>query len=300
MVHASSVTFTSGRSAVAGTLFRPEDADRPPVVVMAPLFAARRTWGLPAFAERFAAAGIAVLTFDYRGFGDSGGGPRRVVDAERQRDDYRAAIRYARDRQDLDADALGLWGMSYSGGHVVELAATEDPRAVVATVPFTDGFRIAAHTLWVGGRDYVRAVVGALARDARQMVFGRDPHTIPVAGDAGEFGVVAGPELRSAYESIIPEDERPEWTNRTAARVLAEIPFVRPITTAPDVDVPVFVVEATDDELVPTGSIDRLVDALDDVRRVRVPAGHFEVLGGDISAEVADKQARFLREQLAE
>lgn len=300
MAHSSAVTVTSGRSAIAGTLFRPEDVDRPPVVVMAPGFAARRTWGLPAFAERFAASGIAVLTFDYRGFGDSGGGPRRVVDAEKQREDYRAAIRYTRDRSDLDAESLALWGMSFSGGHVVHLATTENPQAVVAMVPFTDGLRVAARALQVGGGAYLSGIVAALARDARQMLFRRDPATIPVVSDGEEFAVLAGSGYRAAYESMIPEDERSQWPNRTAARVLAKIPFIRPITAASDIDAPVFVLQATDDEIVPSGSVDRLVDAVDDVRRVRVPAGHFEVLAGAVSSEIADEQARFLREHLRE
>ena len=44
-----------------------------PCVVMASGFSCVRDQGLDAFAERFAAAGLAVLAFDYRGFGESGG-----------------------------------------------------------------------------------------------------------------------------------------------------------------------------------------------------------------------------------
>lgn len=298
------VTFTSGRSEVVGHLHRPDGVDRPPVVVMAHGFAARQHWGLPTFAKRFAASGIAALTFDYRGFGESGGGPRRVVSAQKQRADYRSAIEFVRNREDLDENALALWGMSYSGGHVVSLAASEDVQAAVATVPFTDGLHVAAHAIQHGGIDYLTGMVGNLARDARQILLRRDPHTVRVVPAAesdeedGEFAVLSTPGSRAGYESIIPEEDREDWRNRTAARVLFEIPFNRPITAAADVDVPVFVLEAMDDQIVPRGAVDRLVEALDDVHRVRVPAGHFESLVGAVSSEVAARQADFLQANL--
>jgi alpha-beta hydrolase superfamily lysophospholipase len=46
---------------------------------MAHGFATERTFGLQPFVERFIGAGWAVLTFDYRGFGESEGEPRLLV-----------------------------------------------------------------------------------------------------------------------------------------------------------------------------------------------------------------------------
>ena len=59
---------------------------------MAHGLSAVRDMRLPAYAERFAAAGLAVLLFDYRGFGASGGEPRQVADIGAQLDDWRTAI----------------------------------------------------------------------------------------------------------------------------------------------------------------------------------------------------------------
>ena len=91
------VSFQSGGDECAGTLFQPEsNGSTVPVVVMAHGFTATRTDGLPPFAERFAKAGLAVLTFDYGGFGESGGAEREVLSIERELEDVAAGISFAR------------------------------------------------------------------------------------------------------------------------------------------------------------------------------------------------------------
>ena len=77
------VDFVSSGTRCAAWLYRPRGVARPPVVVMAHGFGAERTFGLPAFAGRFAAAGLAALLFDYRGFGQSDGEPRNLVSPRR-------------------------------------------------------------------------------------------------------------------------------------------------------------------------------------------------------------------------
>jgi hypothetical protein len=96
---------------------------------------------LPHIARLVNSAGVQVLAFDYRGFGESDGSRRQHLDPWMQIEDYKNAITYAESRDDVDADALGAFGISYSGGHVLILAAT-DPRikAIVSLVPVVDGY----------------------------------------------------------------------------------------------------------------------------------------------------------------
>lgn len=63
-----------------------------PCVVLAHGIGGIRSAALPDFAIRFAAVGIAALTFDYRHLGTSAGEPRGLIDIRRQRADDRAAI----------------------------------------------------------------------------------------------------------------------------------------------------------------------------------------------------------------
>ena len=111
-----------------------------PCVVMAHVFGGTRDSGLEPFAEAFADAGLDALLFDYRCFGDSTGEPRQYAWPPRHRDDYRAAVDFARGLDGVDPERVVLWGSSWSGGHVVHVAA-DDQRiaAVVAQTPDIDG-----------------------------------------------------------------------------------------------------------------------------------------------------------------
>ena len=110
--------FESGGLRCAASLFRPTDMPgvRDPCVVMAHGFTGTRDQ-LTCYAETFARAGLAALTFDYRHFGGSEGSPRQIVDIGKQMEDWRSAIAMARTLDGVDSTRIALWGSSLSGGH---------------------------------------------------------------------------------------------------------------------------------------------------------------------------------------
>ena len=298
MVDRTDSDFESQGTRCAGWLYEPDEAaGESPAIVMAHGFGGERVARLPAFAERFAEAGYAVLLFDYRGFGDSDGEPRHVIDGPAHVDDWLAALDHARALDAVDGDRVGLWGTSFSGGHVVETAARDgDVEAIVSQVPFTDGLRNAVHLVRQGGLGYVAETAKAVARDLGRMATFRDPHYVPIVADPDEFGVLNTPDAKPGYESLIPPEEEEDWDNECAARILATVGFYRPVTAASDVDCPVFVAEATEDSIIPSGSVDALVDELDDVERVRYDIGHFDAYtGADFERIVARERAFFDR-----
>jgi dienelactone hydrolase len=111
-------------------------------------------------AIKFAQAGYLVVAFDYRGWGNSDARlvavarpqtkdgtlvaevkeVREVVDPIDQTTDIMNAIHWAVGEKECDKERIGLWGSSFSGGHVVYVAA-RDPRvkAFVSQVPSLDG-----------------------------------------------------------------------------------------------------------------------------------------------------------------
>lgn len=287
--------FTSRGTRCAARLYRPEDVRDPPIAVMAHGFGAERDWRLPAFANRFAGRGIAVLLFDYRRFGDSDGRPRNLIAPKAHVRDWRAAIDHARTLEGVDGDRLALWGTSFSGGHAVVAAAREtEVDAVVAQVPFSDGIRTVLHLVREGGFTYLRSAVWAALRDLGRKVTFRSPHYVPIAGQPEEFAALNRPGALEGYESINDGD----WDNRCAARILLTVLAYRPIASAGAVDCPVLVVEAEEDNIVTGATVDRLVNRLDDVERVRYPVGHFDVYTGEPFEEVVAREAAFLERHL--
>jgi uncharacterized protein len=118
--------FKSGETFAAAWLFLPETAvpgARAPAVAMAHGLGAVKEMYLEPFARRFAEAGVAALVFDYRGFGASGGEPRQRISPRDQMEDYRNALTWLSHQSEIDANRLGVWGSSFSGGHVIQVAA---------------------------------------------------------------------------------------------------------------------------------------------------------------------------------
>lgn len=298
MTQRTSISFASEDGTCRGDLYAPPDVSDPPLVVMAHGFGGERTWRLPAYARRFAERGIATLVFDYRTFGDSDGRPRRLISPRRQLEDWANAVDHGRSRDDVDGSRLALWGTSLSGGHVVATAARRsDVDAVVAQVPATDGLATAATLVREGGLQYARGALSAATVDLARALRGREPRTVPAVGTPDEFAVLNTPGALAGYDALVPDDA--SVRAETPARVLASVPRFRPIADAGSVSTPVFVVEATQDRIVPPWTVARLVRKLDDVERLRLPIGHFDVYTGETFERVVDRQAAFLETHLA-
>jgi hypothetical protein len=155
-------TITSEGTRMAAEVYAPKSpaGAKLPTIVMA------HGWGgvvanLRPDAVVFARAGYLVVTFDYRGWGASDSrvvltqpqGPRsadlrftaevlevrEVVDPIDQTTDLANAVSWVYGEPQCDQQRIGLWGSSYSGGHVVYVAA-RDPRvrATVSQVPALD------------------------------------------------------------------------------------------------------------------------------------------------------------------
>ena len=106
-------------------VFLPDGPGPHPVVVMAHGIGGVKAAGLAPFAERFAAGGFAALVFDYRHWGRSSGQPRQLLSIRCQLEDYRTVLAWARAQEVFDTTRVFVWGTSFSGMHIVELAAGE-------------------------------------------------------------------------------------------------------------------------------------------------------------------------------
>lgn len=134
------VKFESEGDQLEALLFTPDSPGPHPMVVMAGGWCYVKELVQPRYATVFAEAGIASLIFDYRGFGGSAGEPRQHLDPHRQVEDYRNAISYIETLDGIDPLRIGVWGISYSGGHSLIVGGVDRRvRAVVSIVPVVDG-----------------------------------------------------------------------------------------------------------------------------------------------------------------
>ncbi|OBI31410.1 hypothetical protein A5709_24530 [Mycobacterium sp. E1386] len=294
------VLFESGGVRCAADLYRPaKAAGRLACVVMGHGGSATKRLGLPAYAEKFTAAGLAVLAFDYRHFGASGGEPRQVINVAEQQDDYRAAVRYARGRDDIDPRRIALWGTSLSGGHVLAVAATDpDIAAVVTQVPLIDGWhrgrglreRLSWDVTWRTLQFTVAAV-----RDVVGAKWGRGPYLVPVVADPGQTAVFPEPEAKAAFEAL--GGEAVGWRNALAPRMLFALPRYRK-GTAEKLRMPVLMCVGDHDLQASPRFAVRIASRMNNVELHRYPVGHFDVYTGALFEAISSVQTEFLRRHL--
>ena len=291
------VFFDSGGVRCAADLYWPADAQTPvPCVVMGHGASATKRLALPRYAAKFAACGMAVLAFDYRGWGASEGGPRQVVDAGAQRDDYRAAVRWARAHPGIDPERIALWGTSFSGGLVLAVAA-DDPRvaAVVSQVPMIDARqRGRSVRRWLSPERAVRLVRFTIAaiRDTWRARRGLPPLLVPVVGDPWQLAVFTDPGARAALAG--QDGEAAGWRNEIAPRAMFALPRYR-AGTAERLGMPVLMCLADHDEETSSTFALRVAGRMPAATVLHYALGHFDVYLDPNIEPISDAQAGFLQ-----
>ncbi|HET7203248.1 MAG TPA: alpha/beta hydrolase [Steroidobacteraceae bacterium] len=258
-----------------------------PCVAMAHGFGATRDASLQPYAERFLAAGLDVLLFDYRHFGASDGAPRQLVSVRRQLQDYRAAIEYARTLPGVDATRIAAWGTSFSGGHALVTAArVEGVAAAVCQCPMMDGVAAVREILRYAGPLQLLRLTSHGLIDAVYAPFGR-AHYVPTVGPPGTLAVMSSADADTGYRALAP----PGFRFEVAARIALSVGFYRPVSAAAHARCPVLVQICERDSVAPARAAERAVQRLG--RRAEVkhyPIGHFEpYFGANFERSVADQ-----------
>lgn len=289
----SDVEFPSNGLDCAAWLYRPDREGSLPLLVMAHGFAATRELRLDAYAQRFAEAGLAALLFDYRHFGASAGEPRQLLDIKKQQQDYEAALAYARGLDWVDDQRLALFGSSFSGGHVLAVAARDGRiAAVISQCPFTDGLATAPK---LGAVNTVKATAAGL-RDQLGALAGRPPHYMPAVGDPGSFAAMTTPESKPGMDALIPEQTR--WENRVAARIALRFATYRPGRRAPFISCPLLGCICDKDSLTPADRSAKLLSKAPRAEIKRYPIGHFDIYVGEWWERAVSDQTDFLSRHL--
>lgn len=272
-------------------LYLPNGAAPHPTVVMAHGIGGVKAGGLAPFAERFVDAGFAAVVFDYRHWGTSSGEPRNLLSVQRERQDYRTVLSWARHHDALDADRLFIWGTSFAGMHIVELAATEPGLAgAIAQCPLVDGLAAVRNVSVVRA---LRLTATALA-DVVGSWLGHEPRLVPISVPPNEFGLIATDDAMVGLHRLDPGDG--SWPNDITARSIIDITVHRPVRKARRIRCPILMVVAEQDTMAPTAPAVQVAARAARGELYRSRGGHYDVYHGGLDHDnVVGVEVEFVR-----
>ncbi|HWN28851.1 MAG TPA: alpha/beta hydrolase [Actinomycetospora sp.] len=247
-----------------------------PVIVMAHGLSAVKEMYLDDYAAAFSAAGLNALVFDNRNFGASDGEPRQEIDPVAQVRDYRHAITYAIGLPEVDRARVGVWGSSYSGGHVLTVAAIDSRvKAAVSQVPLVSGYE--------NIRSLVRAdLIGGFQdmfdADREARFRGEAPAMVPAVNE-DPLGPAAMPTPDSyRWFTETHELRAPSWRNEITLRSVEMLREYEPDSYVHRIaPTPLLVLVAENDVLTPTElALATYQKAREPKKLVMLPGGHFD------------------------
>jgi fermentation-respiration switch protein FrsA (DUF1100 family) len=267
---------TTDGTTLRGWHYLPDGSGKHATIVMAHGFSAVKEMYLDKFADAFAKAGFASVVYDNRNFGASDGQPRQEIDPWLQVRDYSDAITFALSLDQTDAARIGVWGSSYSGGHVLVVAAIDRRvKCVVSQVPFISGSQ---GTRRLVRADFLAGLFAQYAEDRRDRAAGKPPAMIPVV-DENPLAVSALPTADSyKWFSETHKSRAPAWRNEVTLKTIEygfgyePGAYIGNISPTPLL----MIVGVTDHLTVADLAIKAYEQAYEPKKLVLLPGGHFD------------------------
>ena len=288
------ISFYSEGVRLVGDLFYPDGlapAERRAGVVLCHGYTGVKDLYLPDNARVLTEAGYVVLTFDYKGWGDSEGSRSRLAPYSRVAD-VQAALSFLGSQPEVDAGRLGIYGTSYGGATVVWTGAVDSRvKCVVSVVGIGHGARWMRsvrrpdefHDLLTRSeQDRVkRAREGASEFVKREEILLPDRQSAELAAAARRNNPAAVSTIPLEYIAETLEFH-PEWVvDRIAPR-------------------PVLYITTDDDRLVPPEESIRLYERAGEPKKLVVlhGYGHYEVYVEPAFSEVMRETLAWYRQHL--
>ncbi|EXJ72101.1 uncharacterized protein A1O5_04605 [Cladophialophora psammophila CBS 110553] len=294
---------TSDRVTLRGWFYTSDSASgKAPCLVMSHGFTALKEMDLDAFAEYFVSnLPITCLVYDNRGFGDSDaaeGEPRSEIIPMTQCSDISDAITYASTRPEVNPDKIGIWGSSYSGGHVLYVGAVDRRvKAVLSQVPCVSGWDNFNRLV---RPDFAVGFNATFAADRIARAEGKEPGFVPVV-DADPLKPSALPTPDS-YEFFTAWEKKCQWKNTCTVKTVELFRAYEPQQLIEKISpTPLLMTIARGDVLTPSDlALGAYARAKEPKQLQLLPCGHFEAYSGPYFERNAGTQTEFLKKWLVE
>src|SRR3984885_9644781 len=267
---------TTDGTTLRGWHYLPTGSGRHPTIIMAHGFSAVKEMYLDKYAEAFAKAGFASVVYDNRNFGASDGEPRQEIDPWLQIRDYSDAITFARGLEQTDPERIGIWGSSYSGGHVLVAAAIDRRvKCVVSQVPLISGWQNFRRLVRA---DFLGSLQAGLHADRDSRAAGGAPAMLPVVAEDPTAPSALPTADSYKWFTATATARAPAWRNEVTLRTIeygfgyepgAYIGFISPT--------PLLMIVGVGDHLTVSDlAIAAYERAYEPKRLVLMPGGHFD------------------------
>jgi dipeptidyl aminopeptidase/acylaminoacyl peptidase len=289
-----SVSFYSEGTRLSGDLFLPDDlrtGEQRAGIVLCHGYTGVRNLYLPDIAAEMNRAGYVVLTFDYKGWGDSDG-PRSRLAPHGRVLDSQAALTFLGAQSMVDPNRLGIYGTSYGGATVVWTAAVDQRvKCMVSVVGIGNGRRWMrsvrrpdefADLLEQAAADRVRRVMTGASEFVERgsiLLPDRQSAELAAAQRRGNPGAVSEIPMEFIDDTLT---FNPEWVvDRIAPR-------------------PVLFITTDNDRLVPMEESEALFARAGEPKKLVVLRewGHYVVYAGEAFRQVMEATIGWFREHL--
>lgn len=284
-------TFMAEGALCAATLYVPKDAppdQQLPAILMVGGWGSIQMALTSSFTLSFVDAGYAVMEFDYPGWGDSGGFPRQGINPWRRTRVADTALAHLKSQQQVLAHDITLWGTSFGGGHVVDLASQHpELKGAIVQVPMLDG--LAATFATPVGRLVKMIGLGLL-----DLIKPGAPICIPTLSHEGGFSTMDRDGGWEALEAALAAHPDRKYDNRVAARSVLSMPLYRPWLRLKDVKIPMLMIGAMGDTVAPFVSDKVRQVGNPHVHVIEVDANHFDPYFDPLFPQMLAHQRQFL------
>lgn len=256
------VHFVASGETLAGNVVQPADGPGSSLVILCHGFSGAR---YPTLVDEIAAAGYSVLTFDFPGYGASGGDPREVL-PQKEVTATRGAIDFALESGIAAEGRITLLGSSLGGSIAIEATAQDERVAgCVAACPIGNGERQILRRSGAEGLERLRGRIAELEH---------------VGGLLDRYELVDIPApLRGNLPSGTPMEFLPQ-TGRAFLELAPEEVVDRVVQGRP-----LMIIHARDDEVVPIGESYCLAARAYDCDLRTLPAGNHFILSTPIASK---------------
>ena len=202
------VNFESKNQNLVGNLYLPDDyqeGDKLPGVVVTGAWTTVKEQMPATYAEELADRGYAVMAFDFRNWGESGGNERQLENPINKTQDIIAAANYLTTRPEVDSKRIAGLGICASAGYMADAAlASEDIKAIALVAPWLHNQEIVNEVY--GGEESVQSLIDTSQKAQAKYETTGELSLVPAASMTDENAVMyQAPYYTEADRGAIPE-----------------------------------------------------------------------------------------------